>query len=107
MLKNKKSNKFSTLTSASLLCAGLVFQSCTPSKLGISLDGSDSNLSEGLSYAPKSIGGSQVITDGNVVLKEYRHKATNRFFTQVALQINPQQNQRMQVYLMLQEMPSR
>ena len=81
MLKNKKNFKLLLLTTFSFIITTTLFQNCSPVKLGLkNLGLSGSNFSEGLSYAPKSVSGSQIITNGNVVLKEYRHKASNRFF---------------------------
>ncbi|MBC7421431.1 MAG: hypothetical protein H7328_11955 [Bdellovibrio sp.] len=80
-MTNNKKYKLLLLTTFSFIITTTLFQNCSPVKLGIrNLGLLGPNFSEGLSYAPKSVSGSQVITNGNVVLKEYRHKSSNRFF---------------------------
>ncbi|MBC7421427.1 MAG: hypothetical protein H7328_11935, partial [Bdellovibrio sp.] len=77
----QKKYKLLLLTTFSFIITTTLFQNCSPVKLGIQKLGLlGPNFSEGLSYAPKSVSGSQVITNGNVVLKEYRHKSSNRYF---------------------------
>lgn len=80
MLINNKNYKLLLFTTFSFIITTTLFQNCSPVKLGQKIDQSSSNFSEGISYAPKSVSGAQVITNGNVILREYRHKSTNRYF---------------------------
>ncbi len=69
------------LSLLSLVLVISFFQNCSPVKIAKNSDFPIANNPVAISnYAPKSVGGSQVITGGNVILKEYRHKSTNRFF---------------------------
>ncbi len=77
---NQKNYKLLLLTTCSFIITTTLFQNCSPVKLGRKADQSSSNFAESISYAPKSFSGAQEVTNGNVVLKEYRHKKSNRFF---------------------------
>ncbi len=75
--------KTNTLVIISILflATSVIFQNCTPNKMlnDSSSTGSDTQTSMA-ALVPRSLTGNQVIVNGQVVLKEYRHKPSNRFF---------------------------
>lgn len=78
----RKTTKLSVLKLSLFLVTGVFFQNCSLSKLssGVASLNGGGNSDSLSSYAPQSMSGAQNITNGNVVLKEYRHKNTNRYF---------------------------